>query len=162
MSAAISTNVYPTEPPTLAGVYGKAWNWTGKQKWDGVPHSQVDMWIINAPYAHPVWANYVLSLIHLRNVDGLEPAHISLPGATHEFYLYALNPDGMFSNDGNPRVLTPINFSAQFIAEDDEAAKLLMRRTVQDVIDGLLNPDTDNTQSWIRRFNDSCLKREYK
>lgn len=151
-----------TTPPTMVGTYGRAWLLPIWPRLLKVPNSSVCGWLFEASWAHPVWHSYVLSLIHLRDTPGLSAAHISLPGATHEFFLYALNP--AFSREETIRTgpvhnLTPANFGAQFIAADDAAAVQRMEDTVRDVISGQLNPDTDAIRQWVARFGDNMMKK---
>lgn len=47
-------------------------------------------WFITAPGQSPAWDNYVLSVIHLRDIVGVRPAIIHREGATHEVMLWAL------------------------------------------------------------------------
>lgn len=116
-------------------------------------------WIAYVPWAHPIWHSYWITGVALRDVDGMPPAKINLPGATHEIMVYALDPHKPIKLDSHPRLLTPANFVGQFIAADDAAAEALLQQTVQDVLNTRLNPDTDARSQWVARFGDSCLRR---
>jgi hypothetical protein len=88
----------------------------------------------------------------------MPPCHIYLPGATHEIILWACNPEVMWTDTAtNPPPLTPYNFAAQMIWQDDEEAKRVLTSTAFDICEGKLSPDTDFRSEWIRRFNDSLL-----
>jgi hypothetical protein len=119
-------------------------------------------WIIEAPWAHPCWHSYSLFLLHLRKrADGRE---FYIQDATHELWLYALNPD----HDRNDLIvtglvemgdwLTPANFAVQFTEISDELARERVRRAVQDVCDGKLNPDADFRWQWAALFGDNMRK----
>jgi len=127
----------------------------------------VAIWCIEAPWAHPFWHSYTVTLAHLRKVEGMPPAEIVLERATHQFWLHAMNPDrprGPFI-DGKtlPAWLEPVNFAAQFIAADDaDAIATLERGAVAPILDGSLSPDTDYRRAWIARFGDNMVKDEYR
>ncbi len=123
----------------------------------------VAAWIIQAPWAHPVWHSYWLHVIHLRPLAGgdIGPS-VYVPGATHELWLYALNPDAdpeTVARECKPaqHFLTPINFAAQLVLPDDAGAVDLAAGTARDVLKGLLNPDTDARSQWIERFGDAMV-----
>ena len=119
-------------------------------------------WLINAPWAHPWWQDYLLSLYPINHPDCV---HFKA-GVTHEFMLYALE-DGKLPEidaDGVPLgpfvKLTPANMSYQFRAENDEAAIKRMQEIV-DAIDRMqVSPDTDYRSQWDQAFSDgvSLLK----
>jgi hypothetical protein len=121
----------------------------------------VASWILRVPGAHPFWAFYWIGCVSLKPMAGVPPAIINLPGATHEILLFALNPEIEPALDAEPAWMEPINFAAQFIEPNDHAAAVRIRATVQDVIDGTLNPDTDARSQWIARFGDNGRKNHH-
>lgn len=151
-------------PATIADTAGEAW----EHDLDGAlasipdPHPPSELtvasWLIRAAWAHPLWSWYWLGCVSLRDVPGAPPATIYLPGATHEVFVYALQPDKPVYIDDYPKRLEPANFHGQFIEPDDAAAAARMRRTVQDIVAGRLNPDTDARSAWVARFSDSNLR----
>lgn len=151
-------------PPTRQGTHGKAWqiDLAAWRAMAGKPGGEICGWIVEAPWAHPMWHSYFLSAVHLRHVEGFAPAVIHLPGATHEVMLFALNPEFSPALDEFPRVLTPSNFVGQWIAESDEAACAKVEACVDDILVGQLSPDTDFRRHWIQRFSDSNIKPEWK
>jgi hypothetical protein len=151
--------------PTLRGAMGDAWliDIAALHSRHGVvndPRTAVMLpcWIASAAYAHPVWSHYAIHCISLRDVPGVPKAVINLEGATHEIMVFALDPDTKPTVNDYPRLLQPANFVAQFIAVDDLAAAAYVQQAVQEVIDGTLNPDTDNRGIWVQRFSGSNLK----
>lgn len=152
-------------PPTLLGQHGEAWEHDlagavarGLTNSEAPLDAQVASWIARAPYAHPFWHSYWISCVNLRDFQGVPPAVITLPGATHEVMVFALDPKHETTVDDFPHRLTPVNFVGQFIEPSDEAAAARIRQTVQDVIDGRLSPDTDFRYEWACRFSGSNLR----
>lgn len=157
-------NEIPTDRPTLVDFRGQAWQveFTEEQR-ARTRTTGLAQWLISAPWAHPIWHNYLVTLIHLRTVPGILDAKIYLPGATHEFTLFAMNPEEKItiSYDGEGirgGLLTPANFYAQLIADSDLEATKIVEQAVRDIIRGALNPDTDARSVWIARFGGHCIK----
>lgn len=128
---------------------------------DTTPHAIVATWIIEAPWAHPLWHSYILSLVHLREVEGQPPATIYRPDATHEMVLEALNPEfprqAIFDRCEIAR-LSPVNFAVQLAVRDDAAAAAVALDVVQRIAKGRLNPDTDFRQQWVDLFGGNMLR----
>jgi hypothetical protein len=151
------------------GPYTKAWLLPVEEvaKRSDIPKdwaATVQIWLIEAPWAHPMWHSYILSLIHLRPIEGVKPPVIHLKGATHEMMLWALDPqaDRRPLMDGTAirmPFLSPANFAAQLTARTDEDACIRVRNAVQRIADGKLSPDTDYLRLWIRLFGDNMIKR---
>lgn len=164
--------------PDLTGPHGRAWkcNLVEGRRLAGIaPEDDAALvhWVIEAPWAHPAWHSYSLMLIHLRPLaPHLGTTRFYLPCATHEMWLYALDPQ----KDRRPLIATgmrerhwlqPGNFAAQFTEASDPAvgdADALARiaRTVQEICDGVLSPDTDFKREWIARFGDAMVRKEYR
>lgn len=119
----------------------------------------VASWVIHAPYAHPMWSNYLLEVVTLR--DGLEPPvkHRYLERATHEMHLTVLHPGSVPVLDGRNTEMRPLNFAAQLTLLSDEHARVLLKPAVMDVIEGRLNPDTDFVRMWADRFGDNMMRK---
>lgn len=143
-----------TVKPTINGAHARAWRVDPHHV---APHSLVTSWLVEVPWAHPVWHSYRISLIHLRPVPGLDDAVIYRSGATHEIAVYALDPDmprqAVFDSHVWD-VLTPPNFVDQFIAQSDAAADARIADVVRLICDGWLSPDTDFRGAWIKLFGE--------
>ena len=100
----------------------------------------VASWFLRCPNQSPAWDCYVLSVVHLRPVDGQPPAIINLPGATHEVLLIALDPatEPEPTKIGTWRFLRPINVAEQVILPDDEAAVQIACSAARAVVEGVL------------------------
>lgn len=159
-----------TTQPTLIGKAGCAWEMDFSQilksrKIEPEDSAMLSGWVIEAPWAHPIWHSYSLVLVHLREMPDKRKTFFYLDGATHEFWLHALDPNENRQEviDGQAtHHLTPVNFAAQIVRSNDEIAIAEIRETVEDIIDGKLSPDTDFRQDWIARFGDSMIKKQYK
>lgn len=125
----------------------------------------VAIYVLHADSSHPIWPWYRLVLMHLRHVDGMGPPVIYLPGATHEIVLEALNPSSYVVapnvEDKVPcDLLSPVNFAAQLIMPDDDAAiRFVEKHGVYGVVNGALNPDTDGFSGWVRVFGDNMVRK---
>lgn len=156
-----------TTPPTIQGSRARAWlvdlnrsreTWAKAPK----PDATLAMWVIEAPWAHPVWHSFLVVLIHMRPMPDQRPTKIYLAGATHEMWLLAMNPDEprqpAIEGVGPPHYLTPPNYASQFISESDDVACERVRRAVAMVTEGNLNPDEDYRWWWARLFGDNMMK----
>lgn len=165
----------PMRDSDIIGSMGCAWKLdldalAAKVKLDRKDDATVAVWIVEAPYAHPVWHSYFMALIHLRPMPDKRKTIIYLEGATHEIWLYAMDPivdrelylRGEKQPDGRGILLTPKNFAAQFIADSDEAAEDRAKAALYGILAGTLNPDTDNFQAWRDTFGDNMVKPEYR
>lgn len=149
--------------PNREAAHGKAWqmDMTAIRRKHGKKPGEdatIAQWVVECRWAHMIWHNYWLSVIHLRPTKQLPTPKIILPGATHEIWVFALTPDIAPNLENNwPNRLVPGNFSGQFIAATDIDAEAILEKTVQDIIEGKLSPDTDFRREWVRRFSDSNI-----
>lgn len=155
-----------TTPPTIEGRRGRAWQLdlaALRRRRAAIDLSRdctLAIWLIEAPWAHPLWHSYTLILMHLRPVPDLETI-IHLPGATHELWLCALDPDQprqAMLETGRAMRLEPLNFAAQIIEPSDDAARDAVRFPVELICAGRLSPDTDFIRAWVHLFNDSMVR----
>ena len=129
-------------------------------------------WLITAPAYHPLWSQYVLAVVRLRDIDGRPPIHWQFTGATHEYLLVALDPGkgrqdaatmAAFGNPASPEFghlprLTPTNLAIQFEGTDDEMRELASLGA-RSVVEGLLDPETANGPERIRaQWKSSLVK----
>lgn len=86
-------------------------------------------WLIHAPGQSPAWDDYLLMLVHLRPIDGAQPAMKQFPEAEHQITLLALDRRGR-PRAADPETwwpLWPLNGEVQFGgASDAEAQHALM------------------------------------
>lgn len=129
------------EGEVLAGSAGSAVEIVYTREADDPPDWSASLaaWFLTCPGQSPAWEHYVLSTIHLRPIDGVRPAVIRVPGATHEVLLYACDPRSDPTADpATWRPLHPINVMEQVTLPDDASAAALLRDTALAVVVGLL------------------------
>lgn len=112
-------------------------------------------WIVDCIGAHPLWWQYALFLVDL--TTPLEkPPIIHKAGVTHEFLLFALDPDKVVREPGDPiSLLQPANQGYQFTAESDQAAYDRINNYAERIERRELNPDTDNRRWWDYEFREA-------
>lgn len=102
-----------SKPPAVVGPHGKAWT-VDLEKALALHHVKPEddaclvHWIVEAAWAHPLWHSYSIVLIHLRPLPDGRPTKFYLEGATHEIWVYAINPDSRreeLIETGNPQWL---------------------------------------------------------
>lgn len=124
----------------------------------GPQRGSVCSWIVDAPWAHPAWSQYLITACHLRDVEGL-PRPIKFDDrATHEVIVAALDPRILLTPENSSRVEThlgavvPLNFVGQWRAKSDEEAAGNIKGVVNQIVRGNLSPDTDFRQMWAAMF----------
>ncbi len=141
------------------GPYGTAVTWP---LGDGPEWAEtVCQWLLTAPAAHPLWSQYLMPVVRLRDADGFAPPKRQFDGATHELLVLALNPDeGPYTPENMSRFyegpqagklpyLTPINIAHQIEGTDEEARRLAVA-AAWGVTAGVLWPETSDAPSRIR------------
>jgi hypothetical protein len=145
-----------TDPPMFRGPGGAAWRVElpapgarQKRDWDGT----LGIFLVHAPKAHPLWDHYALTMIHLRDIEGVKPPMIRVPGATHEFMIASLNPEQplpstRWHEGWHANWLTPIDVIEQFKASSDAVADRVLELAVEIIVDGRASPDQDWRPWW--------------
>lgn len=160
-------------PPTIIGAHGEAWEidlLTSRALCGETDETDttVALWVVFAPWAHAYWSYYLIGAIHLRPMAKLKAPTIFLPGATHEIMIFALDPETVpdVVNSSKLRKLRPINFAGQWIVRErpnpvdlDRGAAAKVRVTVDEILAGVLSPDTDFRSEWVKRFSGSNVTR---
>lgn len=163
-----------TDQAAIVGRGARAWliDLDAARKRRGAPpntDATIVHWVIEAPWAHPLWHSYSIVCIHLRPLASHPEIKFYLDGATHEMWVLALHPRSgsrqklleyaTFGVEGSTPSLTPANFAAQFIEISDELAIDRVARAVEMVCDGELSPDTDYFRSWAELFGSNMIRR---
>lgn len=123
-------------------------------------------WLISAPSYHPIWSQYVMSIVSLEDHPALGPAFKKFDGATHELLVLAIDPDHPQTVEtvrqhclsGKLPYLKPVNIAEQFECTDDEIRRVCWLAAMA-VVNGQLNPETSDAPSRIREgWLTSCTK----
>lgn len=150
-----------TDPEIIEGPCGRAEPIRAEDR----PNDQnmattVCAWLITSPGWHPLWSQYLLSVIDLADHPNMAPATHHYPGATHELLVLALNPEhGPYTpTSENVRHLTPVNIVHQFTATHEEMRELAWL-AARAVVHGGLNPETGDAPTLIReQWLTACVK----
>jgi hypothetical protein len=147
------------EEPVYTGIAGKAWvmdmaAYMVKHP-DSDARATLKSWIVNCPSAHPLWDNYMIALITLKDIPGIKPAQIRMQDATHEIIVGAIHSYRVPTIDDSVSCLSPMNYTGQFSIKNDDAAIERLDQTIRLICDGRLNPDTDAVGQWNRLFPQS-------
>ncbi len=100
----------------------------------------VSSWLLHCPGQSFGWDHYFLSIIQLRPIEGVRPAVIAFPGATHEVMLVALDslrhpvPEDIDSW----HLLLPLNVEEQVELPYDSDARDLLAVCASAVVNGIL------------------------
>lgn len=139
---------------TYSGAYGLA----QRASLPDIPRAAetVCHWLLTAPQYHPLWSQYVLCVVRLRDVPGFPPPHRQFDGATHEMLVVALNPEygdvnvlQLADPDFRWHHLVPVNHAHQLEATDAEVEELA-DLAARAVVSGVLNPETADAPERIR------------
>lgn len=115
------------------------------------------LWLVRAPWAHPIWSDYLISLCDLTTDIGTEPIIHDGPKPTHEVVVWAIDPNVGYQT--GPRVedwkfegalLRPHNHEIQFRAPDDAGACTIIEGMVRRIHRQELSPDSDANEDWRR------------
>jgi hypothetical protein len=151
---------------TFKGPYGRA----HLIPFPDIPEAaeSVCSWLLTAPRAHPLWAQYNLAVVRLRDMPGFPPPLRQFPGATHELIVVALNPEhGPYTPENMRRFydgeqagqlpyLTPVNIAHQIEGTDEEARRLAVF-AAWGVTAGSLWPETGDAPVRTRGDWDASL-----
>jgi len=142
-----------TDTTEWTGPYGTAHR-IPRANYAATSPAALDGWIITAPCWHPLWSQYLLSVVTLADVEGAPPANKRRADFTHELTVLALNPEygpytaATYGRD-HLRYLTPVNIAEQFTTTDDQARDLAVL-AAHACVQGVLNPETSDAPDRIR------------
>jgi hypothetical protein len=149
----VATN-RPTRPPDIEGRLGRAWRVTARGDGPADWQACLGAYLVEAPFAHPIWSHYMVSAVHLRDIDGVKAAEKLFPDAAYEFSILALEPNQPLPDiDGSeahpPSVLRPADLMHQVAGGvTDEQMTLVLEDQVRVITMGMLSPDSDFRETW--------------
>jgi hypothetical protein len=129
------------------GQAGRAWQLALNSEWPAC----LAGWLVDRPGAHPWWHNYIVAVVHLRDVPGVGAAKKQYPEAAYEFQIVTVNPEECPVPDpdaGHWPFLIPPDVIHQFHGVKDEDAVRICELAVSAIADGLLSPDSDFRSAW--------------
>ncbi|WP_374457730.1 hypothetical protein [Nocardioides sp.] len=122
-------------------------------------HTTIAWWLLTG-FWHPLWQQFSLTVVTLEEREGVAPAKLHFPGATHELAVIALNPgepprhitpeafhQGGFGAAGG--YLQPIDVCHQSTATDDEMIRVA-DRAAWACVNGILTASTDDARDVLR------------
>jgi len=128
----------------MVGRFGKATKMANKPLTKS-QEATLGAYLMYIPSAHLFWRHYMICVIHLRDIEGANPAVKQYPEATHELLVAALNPD--YAPDPNDpetiHTLRPLNVVVQFTVPKDEDAQEILTLAARACVDGrfLVEPE---------------------
>lgn len=114
-------------------------------------------WLVHCPGGHPFWSCWVMTVIHLRDIEGAAPAHKEYPEAMYEISFRAIDPRKLGST-GCPEpeiasiaehgMLEPADFVAQFHGINDATACAILDAAAKYAALRVVSPDQINRHAW--------------
>uniref|UniRef100_UPI0007C7DF67 hypothetical protein n=1 Tax=Streptomyces graminilatus TaxID=1464070 RepID=UPI0007C7DF67 len=146
------TDQTPAEATEWTGTYGTAER-VPADAYTGSP-ATIDFWIITGAHWSPAWSQYMLAILSLADIAGVDPARLHRPGVTHELLVVALNPDhGPYDADkvraNQLHTLRPVNVCEQFTTTDHQARDLAAL-CARACVDGVLSPEPGDGAGILR------------
>jgi hypothetical protein len=133
--------------PDIAGSHGKAWKVKVESLQD---KTTLNAYLISVYGAHPFWNWWLISAIHLRDVEGMPAAVKEYPTATHEFIILTLDPKCCPPDSDDPqyKYLLPADVLIQFDGLTDTDVAKFCTDAVTAIVDGQMSPDQDYRSAW--------------
>lgn len=136
----------------LSGDFGKFWEMHVEDKTDPRMAAWVGGWTLFAPSYHLMWYWYMIGLVALRDVPGVDKAKKVSENMTHELMIFALDPMVDRRVQVNKRQdfyrLEPVNVVAQFEAKSDAEAREKVETLLKMIGRGHFSPDSDFRSHW--------------
>jgi len=122
-----------------------AWKINGDQS-----PASIEAWLVSCPGAHVAWDRWVVSVVTLRDIEGVAPAKKQYPEAAYEFMINAIDPAQLDVNPDKPKFefLRPHDCVAQFHGLTDAQAGELCSKAVDFILTGRISPDSDFAPTW--------------
>lgn len=141
-----------TPKPTISGVAGRAWRVELAEETRRVKPAGLGLWLVHAPSSHPIWPWKLVACVSLADLPGVAPAVRARPELTHEFLVYAVNPEevprplerleSMARGEPVP-YLRPFETVHQVQLRHDVDATRILHDLVRAFVAGILIPDQD-------------------
>jgi hypothetical protein len=136
--------------PDIEGRAARAWKVVmpsdGPPEWSGT----IAAYLVHMPGAHAFWSWWLVSVVHLRPIEGVKPANKSYEEAEYEFLTAPIHPDHPPDPDdpGAGFETIAVDVAVQFNGTDDEQAAELCMMSVTLMTRGRASPDSDYRRWW--------------
>ncbi len=99
--------------------------------------ASIASWLLKCP-GQALWSDYLVGVIHLRDLPGVAPANKMAQNMTHEILVVALDPKFQPRPDDLETFhhLLPANYGQQFEVASDEQAISICRWLVEAFVEG--------------------------
>jgi len=139
--------------PDLKGPVGEAWKMPVPEG-----HTNVAFWYVHRSGA-ALWTWWRLTVVHLRPVEGLPPAVLTLAGASHEFVFAALDtfaggsdpeaaPPDLDDTERRSGFLSPLDYVGQFAGLTDAQAARVLELVARAVVFGVVPASDSDRRAW--------------
>jgi hypothetical protein len=156
------TSLVEQRAPDIEGEGGSVWRLnivSPEARQRPEQHALVGLWLLHAPHAHILWEYYVVHLIHLRDIEGVQSAHRNTPKMEYQVDVFTLNPEAPLPlmleleqgalSERKLSILHPADFEAQFEpVGGDHIAYDIVDELCGFVAKGKLSPDSDYRSQW--------------
>lgn len=137
--------------PDVKGPAAEAWQ-IANPPTQPVATAAVAGWLIHSTHFHPFWRWWSLSVVHLRDVEGVPAAVKDYPEAEYELMILSLDPEADAPDPDHPEggypFLMPPDLSHQFHGITDAEAQGLALVAVRAICAGRISPDADYRSIW--------------
>lgn len=151
--------------PDVTGRAGRAWALSRPESTKRPDHAaSLASYVVNVPGAHAYWSWWMVTMIHLRDIPGVRPAHKDYSEAEYEFSIVSLDPthgeppdiDGFeLGTCEGFHHLTPPDVVKQFHSVTDDVVKTIALLAIRAICDGRLSPDQDFRSRWNQTIDDT-------
>lgn len=140
--------------PDVKGQYAEAWLCTPHPQ-TAAEQAALATYLVKMPNTHPLWDHWIITAVHLRDIEGAPPAKKQYPEAEYELMILALNPEenpAEIDPDNLPRPLpwlSPPDAIVQFHCNGmDQAAVRITQLVIETIGRGRVSPDQDFRSFW--------------
>jgi len=139
--------------PDIEGDGVRAWkipkpDWRDRPEWQ----AGIAQWLVYCTWGHPAWQNWVVGVVHLRPIEGVEQARKHYPEAEYEFLIATLDPEKPIDLDGEMKegwhFLKPLDVVFHFHGVSDAQAAAIAELAVRAIAEGRISPDRDFRRAW--------------
>lgn len=149
----------PMREADKRGQYGQAWLIPPTKK---EQQASLGTWLVNVPEAHQFWSWWAVSVVHLREADGLPAPFRQYEGAEYEFSIMTVDseeeaPSPIRAEEEGLIFIGPPDVVEQFHGVCDSSAARIAEASVHAILSGDISPDSDYREHWKQKL-DTTIK----